>query len=278
MGGPAGSDLNISHLKAYNSVSSRYTPQGWMRQNSGSRVYPAGYTYDGQGRQQTLTTWANFSAHTGAAATTNNYDPYRGWLANKAYPDGNGTLYAYTFGARLSSRTWARGTSTAYTNNAAGDVMAVKYSDSTPGVTNGYDRRGRLTAITNGATVTTLALNDAGEVLLETNAGGVLGGLTVSNAYDGLLRRTNVAILNPHNPPSLLPRRMVTTPPRACTRSRTASIPPRIFILPIRRPRWPVSDDSGGAPECRRGGACAPKRFAPAYWRVNSTTALSNCF
>jgi RHS repeat-associated protein len=58
-----------------------------------------------------------------------------------------------------------------------------------------------LTAITNGPTVTTLTLNDAGELLQETNAGGVLGGLAVTNGFDGLLRRTTVSFLSPSNVP-----------------------------------------------------------------------------
>jgi RHS repeat-associated protein len=173
------------------SVRNSFYPTGLTATNGGSRAYPVGYGYDGQGRMMKMTNWGQ----AGSEVTTWNYDANRGWLNSKKYADANGPSYTYTPAGRLASRSWARGTSTSYTNNAAGDVMAVRYSGSTAGVTNGYDRRGRLTAITNGATVTTLTLNDAGEVLLETNAGGVLGGLAVSNAYDGLLRRTNLTVL-----------------------------------------------------------------------------------
>ena len=59
-----------------------YTTQGWIRQTSGSRTYPAGYTFDAQGRTKTLTTWTNFPS-SGAAVTTWNCDGNRGWLNSK---------------------------------------------------------------------------------------------------------------------------------------------------------------------------------------------------
>ena len=37
--------------------------------------------------------------------------------------------------------------------------------------------------------------NDAGQLLAESHTGGPLAGLTVTNAYDALLRRTNLALL-----------------------------------------------------------------------------------
>ena len=73
-----------------------------------SRTYPVAYTYDAQGRMQTMTTWTNYAANVGAATTTWNYDPYRGWLDSKAYANGLGPTYGYTFAGRLASRTWAR--------------------------------------------------------------------------------------------------------------------------------------------------------------------------
>jgi YD repeat-containing protein len=43
----------------------------------------------------------------------------------------------------LASRTWARGVTTTYTYNDAGDLSALDYSDATPDVAYHYDRRGR---------------------------------------------------------------------------------------------------------------------------------------
>jgi hypothetical protein len=86
------------------SMTNFYALDGSVAQTSGSRVYPAGYGYDWQGRQTSLTTWTNFAAGAGAASSTNNYDPYRGWLDSKVYEDGTQTLYVYTPAGRLWNR------------------------------------------------------------------------------------------------------------------------------------------------------------------------------
>jgi hypothetical protein len=77
------------------SMTTAYTPDGQVQQTSGSRVYPVAYTYDGQGRPKTMMTWTNFSAGSGAATTTWNYDPYRGWLISKLDNSGKGPAYTY---------------------------------------------------------------------------------------------------------------------------------------------------------------------------------------
>jgi RHS repeat-associated protein len=53
-----------------------------------------------------------------------------------------------------------------------------------------------VTAITSGATVSTLLYNDAGLLLSESYSGGPLSGLTVSNRYDSFLRRTTNGMWN----------------------------------------------------------------------------------
>ena len=179
-----------------------YNQTGLLAATSGSRTYPVAYGYDAQGRMTTMTTWTNFTAGTGAATTTCNYDPYRGFLNSKVYTNGSGPSYTYTPAGRLKTRTWARGTITTNTYNPDGGLAAVRYSNRTPGVTNGYDRRGRLVSINNGPTVTTVTLNDAGETLRESYSGGPLNGLSITNRFDSLLRRINVSILN--SPSSIL--------------------------------------------------------------------------
>jgi YD repeat-containing protein len=64
-----------------------YSPVGLPTKTYGSRTYPVEYTYDPQGRMQTMKTWQSFASNGGTATTTWNYDPYRGWLASKDYPD-----------------------------------------------------------------------------------------------------------------------------------------------------------------------------------------------
>jgi YD repeat-containing protein len=143
-----------------------------------------------------MTTWTNYAARSGAATTTWNYDPYRGWLDSKAYPTNGGPTYAYTHVGRLASRTWARGTNTTYAYNTAGDLSTVTYSDGTPGVSYTYDRRGRAaTAARNGIT-TTLSYNSADRLLSEAYSGGALANLTVASAYDQYLRRTSLSLQN----------------------------------------------------------------------------------
>jgi YD repeat-containing protein len=70
----------------------------------------------------------------------------------------------------------------------------VDYSDSTPDVTYGYDRRGRQNSVAANGITTTLTYNDASQLLGEAYSGGILNGLAVTNGYDRFLRRTNLAL------------------------------------------------------------------------------------
>jgi RHS repeat-associated protein len=182
------------------SVTNVYYPTGLTATNCGSRTYPVAYTYDAHGRMTTMTTWTNFAAGAGAATTAWNYDAYRGLLSSKVYTNGSGPSYTYTAAGRLKTRLWARGTTTTYLHDPSGNLTNTAYSDGTASVANGYDRRGRLVAVTNGPTGTSLALNDAGELLSETNSGGPLNGLSITNGYDALLRRVSLTALNSSTP------------------------------------------------------------------------------
>ena len=84
------------------------------------------------------------------------YNPYRGSLGSKEYPDNTGPSYTYYPSGRLHERTWARNSlKTTYAYNAAGQLTSIDYSDSTPDVNYTYDRRGRqLTASQGGSTAT----------------------------------------------------------------------------------------------------------------------------
>ncbi len=175
------------------SVTNEYFLTGLLKKTYGSRTYPVEYTYDAQGR---MATWQNFTAGTGTATTTWQYDVYRGWLTNKVYADGKGTIYSNTPAGRLVLRKWARGVNTSYSYNTAGDLSGADYSDSTPDVTYSYDRRGRQTTMAAGGVTTTKTYNDAGLLATESYSGGPLNGLSVTNGYDEFLRRTNLATLN----------------------------------------------------------------------------------
>ena len=108
---------------------------------------------------------------------------------------GKGPTYTYTPAGRLRTRTWARGTNTTYTTNAAGDVATVVYGDGTPGITNAYDVLGRLTNVLCSGITASRFYDLANDLLGESYAGGILGGLAVTNSFDSLLRRTGVSVL-----------------------------------------------------------------------------------
>jgi hypothetical protein len=72
------------------SVTNEFYPTGLLKKKYGSREYPVAYGYDYAGRMQTMTTWTNFATSSGAAVTTWNYHPYRGWLDNQRYADNTG--------------------------------------------------------------------------------------------------------------------------------------------------------------------------------------------
>jgi RHS repeat-associated protein len=181
-------------------VTNLYYTDGLLEETYGSRTYPVEYTYDYAGRMKTMTTWTNFAAATGAATTTWNYDPLRGFMTNKAYADGRGPIYSYTPAGRLRTRTWARGIMAIYSYDNAGELSTINYSDTTPAVTKSYDRLGRLVAVISGSMTDRMAYNDADQLLGETYSGGPLDGLSITNGYDQYLRRTNLVTQQSSNP------------------------------------------------------------------------------
>ncbi|PWU20969.1 MAG: hypothetical protein C5B50_02840 [Verrucomicrobia bacterium] len=180
-------------------VTNDFYATGQPRTISGARTYPSASGFDSQRRQNGLTNWTAFPT-TGSTATAWNYDQFRGFLTGKTYPGGAaGPAYGYTVAGRLSSRTWARGTNTTYSWTTAGDLRATIYSDSSPGLTNGFDRRGRQISSASSSSISSV-LDDAGDLLLESYTTGPLAGLSISNSLDSLLRRTNLVINQSGNP------------------------------------------------------------------------------
>ncbi len=191
--------LRATNVVQADSTSTRsdYFANGLLQKTWGSRIYPVEYQYDYAGRMTNMTSWQDFNETTGAgttgsAATKWLFDTTRGWLNQKKYADNAGPSYTYTAAGRLKSRAWVRGITTWYTNNNAGELWVVNYTDTTPDVVNSYDRRGRMTNTLQGSTSLTKVYNDAGNLLRESYAGGPLSGVGVTNMFDQLLRRTNV--------------------------------------------------------------------------------------
>lgn len=208
--GQATTTLYDTMLRPYNvqqpdgtTVTNVYLLTGELGLQYGSRMYPVAYGYDYAGRMKSMTNWSNFGSHSGARVTTWDYDSQRGWLKQKSYPDattGNpsaiGPTYEYTGAGRLASRTWVRGVSTTYGYDNAGSLTNIVYSDETPGVTNSYDRLGRLSQQSSADYQLTATYNLAGELLVESFSGGILGGLSVTNGYDQYLRRNKLVALS----------------------------------------------------------------------------------
>jgi RHS repeat-associated protein len=183
------------------SVTNEFYLTSATKKTYGSRTYPVEWTYDYAGRQKTMKTWQDFAGNAGTATTTWNYDSQRGWLASKQYADGQGPSYTYTDAGRLETRTWARTVNgqplvTTYGYDNAGQQNSIDYSDSTPDATYTHDRRGRQVAAASSSGNQTLTYNDASQLVAETWTSGPLNGLTVSNTYDGLLRRSDLSSFN----------------------------------------------------------------------------------
>src|SRR5207248_6218577 len=81
------------------------------------------------------------------------------------------------------------------TTNQFPELVTITYANdpnATPAMTNSYDRRGRLATVVRNGLTKTFAYNDASQILSETNSGGTLSSWWVTNAFDTLMRRTNV--------------------------------------------------------------------------------------
>jgi RHS repeat-associated protein len=175
-------------------VTNIYFPTGELQKSWGARTYPVEHTYDYAGRMKTMKTWRNFAGNSGTAVTTWNYDPNRGLLTSKRYDDNQGPDYTYTPAGRLLTRTWARGVTTTYAYNNAGELVSVDYSDNTPDVTYTFDRRGRKASASSAPSAVQYSYNAAGQLTNENHTAGVLSGITVQSGYDSLFRRTSLSV------------------------------------------------------------------------------------
>jgi RHS repeat-associated protein len=178
-------------------VRTTYWPTGQVMRTWGARTYPVEYTYDPQGRLQTLTTWQDFAGDAGRAVTTWQYHPLRGWLSGKRYADGTGPDYTYYPSGRLHTRTWARtpAVTTEYRYNPAGELTGIDYSDATPDVATTFNRSGQPVAVTDGAGRRTLTYHASGQVERENYSTGSLASLAVHRAYDSLSRLSHLTAL-----------------------------------------------------------------------------------
>jgi YD repeat-containing protein len=84
-----------------------YYPTGEVRRVDGA-TYPVEYTYNGLGKQATMTTFKDANTLQVTTWIYNN----RGNLASKKYPDNNGPSYTYNADGNLLTRTWERNITT----------------------------------------------------------------------------------------------------------------------------------------------------------------------
>lgn len=170
---------------ANGTVTYTYTPTGAVSTVSGNRAYPISYTYTPQGRMASMT------AATGT--TTWVYEAATGRLWKKLDAANKGCIYTYTAAGRLLTKTNARGLVATYGYNNAGENSSVTYSDSTPSVTNTFNRLGLASAVISNGVTDALVFDAWGQIQSETLSGGPLSGLLVSHGYDALRRVSAVA-------------------------------------------------------------------------------------
>ena len=167
-----------------------YWPTGETNLIRGGRNYPAAHGWDYAGRKASLTTWTNFALQSGAATTRWFYAEQTGFPGGKIYQDGTTNALSFTPGGRPWIRALARGISITNSFDASGLLTNTAYSDGiTAPVAQVLDRRGRPISVSDGTGTRQLTYNDAGQVLTESFP---VAGVTVTNFYDAILRRTNL--------------------------------------------------------------------------------------
>ena len=150
----AGNRTTVTHPGGA-TTSYTYFANGLLKTQSGEAVNTVDYTYDDLGGQmKTMVT--RYTATSGLATTTWNYDAHRGWLDSKIDQTGDAALYDYTAAGRISRRNWDRGAVTDYSYTHAGQLKLVNYTDSgipvntTPDIEYSYNRSGTLASVKDG--------------------------------------------------------------------------------------------------------------------------------
>jgi RHS repeat-associated protein len=149
-------------------------------------TYPVAYEYDNAGRMTAMYTYrgtAAISSYSDIAAlkpqmdrTQWLYDQATGLLTNKLYADGKGPSYSYTALGQLSTRKWARLSSTGlqlqtlYGYDNFGGLTNTAYSDGTPSIAFTYNALGQMKTITDDSGTRTIDYGADGQKLAETLA------------------------------------------------------------------------------------------------------------
>ncbi len=171
-----------------------YDAQGRQTRQWGADTYPTEQSYSVYGEMQTLQTYragsswfsATWPTSPGTAdITTWSYHEPTGLLTRKEYADTNGTDYTWTDAGRLATRDWARGITTTYSYNLAGELTLTDYSDSTADVTQSYDRLGRVLSRTDATGTHNMAYNTQLQLATETLPAGFYNNRILTRNYQG---------------------------------------------------------------------------------------------
>lgn len=161
-----------------------YNAFGNVTSTWGTAVYPINYQYDPEGRLLAMTTFRGTNGP--GDATIWHYDAASGLLTNKHYADGKGPVYSYTPDGLLAERQWARGITSSYAYDSAGNMTNITYSDGTPSVAIAYDRIGRKKAMSDALGQRTFSYHSTLELSHEAIAG--LYTNTLVRGLDGMGR------------------------------------------------------------------------------------------
>ncbi|MES2308411.1 MAG: RHS repeat-associated core domain-containing protein, partial [Verrucomicrobiota bacterium] len=168
----------------------QYDTLGNMTREWGSGTYPVDYEYNTKGQRTKMFTYRSLASvgnKSQGDATIWGYDAATGLLVSKTDAASKATTYTYYPTGQLKTRSWARGVTSTYGYNTAGDLTSVSYSDSTPGMTQTVGRSGP-TQITDGSGTRTFTNSTIGLSFGSSYNAGLLNGLGVSYTYDGLGR------------------------------------------------------------------------------------------
>jgi RHS repeat-associated protein len=189
-----------------------YNKFGDVKKQSGPQTYPASFGYDLQGRLNSMTTWMTANDTTKAEVTGWTLDPFTGRVSTKTFNSGatKGYVNLYTKAGLLATNTSARGSSSKFVYNSAGELQSVDLgANGNLAYQYKYDRLGRLLETTNayensqngGSTQLgkrSFSYDDsaANPYLLEneTATSGLFAGLRLHYTYDNKGRRRSVSL------------------------------------------------------------------------------------
>ena len=115
-------------------------------------TYPVAYTYDAQGRKNSMRTFRDEPGGTDAAPIATGgdltqwlYEHATGLCTNKVYADGSSVSYTFTPDGKPLRTTWARDVWKENAYDALGQINGTVYSDNTPAVTLARNAHGTVT-------------------------------------------------------------------------------------------------------------------------------------